>query len=745
MNAEAQTYRERLVCSVEKIDDIFDGCLREAEASMTPQGIDEWLDGASRVCGLGRGTELVLIFLEEMPGIVRVTDESVIGDIADTAELLSKAKLGAAINPFLSTLPNIARRLRDADLLFHYLDFVCLMANAAPKGVVPMLGKIGYLFDKLSIGGLRNWIAYGLRAYKAQAWRHHEYFGLETPDSLAALQRERHGTLYVDNERQLRLWLRSLWGLEIDFRPYSLAFIDPLFAPRPHVDKLGIHIPDVYDDLETPTGTISGIDRYRAMVAHMAGHHLWSTPYLADNFSPFQHIAVEAFEDSRIEALAMRKYPGLRRLFMAMHPIPKPDACPEDASCIRHKLAMLSRAILDPDHGYDDPSLLEYVKKFHENFAERPFDAKWPTELGVHWLRDNYNHSFRQQNIWFEDTKVPYRDDNRYLWIFLEDTEDEDEFHSDHGHDAPDEEQVDDDGLMPPQHYPEWDYESQTYRPDWATVYESMQAQGNSGEIDALLERHAMLAKRLKQAVDLLKPHQRRRIRYQEEGDEMDLDVLIRAMTDFRSGVEPENRVQVRYEKAGRSIALLLLLDLSQSITEVPEGAQHSIQQLSQEAASLLGWTVDALGDKFAIAGFASNTRHEVRYTHFKGFNEPWGDEPKARLAAMEAGLSTRMGAAIRHAARYLEGRREEKKLLFVLSDGEPSDIDVPDEGYLKADTHTAVNELKSKGIDTFCITLDPKADEYVSEVFGPARYAVVDRVDTLPESLSQLFMALTK
>lgn len=745
MTAEAQTHRERLRCSVTKIDDIFDGCLREAQASMSPKGVDDWIDGATRVCGLGRGTELVLIFLEEIPGVVRATDESIIPEIADTAELLSKAAVGPALNPFLATLPGVARRLRDADLLGHWLDFVCLMANAAPRGVVPMLGKIGHLLDQLSIGGLRNWIAYGLRTYKAQPWRHPEYFGLATPDSLAAMQRERHGTLYVDNERQLRLWLRSLWGLEIDFRPYSLAFVDPLYAPRPHVDKLGIHIPDVYDDLETPSGTISGIDRYRAMVAHMAGHHLWSTPYLADNFSAFQHLAIEAFEDSRIEALAMRRYPGLRRLFKAMHPIPKPGACPEGVSCIRHKLTMLSRAILDPDHAYDDPSLLEYVAKFHARFAERPFDAKWSLDLGVEWLGDNYEHDFRKQTVWFEDTRIPYRDDNRYLWVFLEDTDDEDEFHSDHGHSAPEEEEGDDDGLLPPQHYPEWDHEAQQYRPDWATVHESRQTQGRAGDIDALLERHGLLAKRLKQVVDLLKPHQRRRIRYQEEGDEMDLDVLIRAMTDYRSGAEPENRVQVRYEKAGRNIALLLLLDLSQSITEVPAGARHSILQLSQEAVSLLGWTVDALGDKFAIAGFASNTRHEVRYTHFKGFDEPWGEAPKGRLAAMEAGYSTRMGAALRHAARYLEGRREEKKLLFLLTDGEPSDIDVSDEGYLKADTHVAVGELKRKGIDTFCITLDPKADDYVEEIFGPARYTVVDRVELLPEKLSRLFMSLTK
>ena len=154
---------------------------------------------------------------------------------------------------------------------------------------------------------------------------------------------------------------------------------------------------------------------------------------------------------------------------------------------------------------------------------------------------------------------------------------------------------------------------------------------------------------------------------------------------------------------------------------------------------------VEALGDPFAVAGFSSNTRHEVRYSHFKGFSEEWGPDPKARLAAMEAGHSTRMGAAIRHAGRYLENRKEEKRLLLILTDGEPHDIDVADPKYLQDDTHVAVNELSAKGVATYCITLDPNADDYVADVFGRNNYAVIDSVERLPEKLPKLFMSMTK
>ena len=110
----------------------------------------------------------------------------------------------------------------------------------------------------------------------------------------------------------------------------------------------------------------------------------------------------------------------------------------------------------------------------------------------------------------------------------------------------------------------------------------------------------------------------------------------------------------------------------------------------------------------------------------------------------MEAGYSTRMGAAMRHAAHYLEARQADKKLLLVLTDGQPADIDVSDDRLLIEDSHKAVQELDQKGIYSYCINLDPKADEYVQDIFGK-QYTVIDKVERLPEKLPELFMALTK
>jgi nitric oxide reductase NorD protein len=149
--------------------------------------------------------------------------------------------------------------------------------------------------------------------------------------------------------------------------------------------------------------------------------------------------------------------------------------------------------------------------------------------------------------------------------------------------------------------------------------------------------------------------------------------VAIRSLIDFKGGANPDPRINMSHRTDGRNIAVMLLLDLSESLNEKASGSDQTILELSQEAVSLLAWAVEQLGDPFAIAGFHSNTRHDVRYLHIKGYGEHWGDDAKGRLAAMQAGYSTRMGAAMRHAAHYLEARQADKKLMLILTDGQPS------------------------------------------------------------------------
>ncbi len=757
---ELQNFRNKLKCSFEQIDDVFEACILDAQARLTNQGVEDYLKGASLICMIGRGVEPVLQYMEVIPELAQRLGEEVIKVVSDGVWEVSRTPNGVAIPPFMATLQEAGRRLGSQNQFNHYMEILFDMMERTTgsihghhttmpsPGLSDLLNQMPYLLSQVSLEGLRNWIDYGVRNYNDHPERQIDYFTLQSADARAMLQRERHGTLFADNERNLGLYLKALWDDKDYLVPYSTGF-DELRQPIPYYDKLGMRIPDVYDDVMDDEGNIlvSGIDRYRAVLAHMVAHRRWSSQMIADNFSPFQRISIEILEDSRVEYLAMQEYPGLRKLWLSLHPVPVEGECNEKGvSCIRHRLAMLSYAILNKDHGYTDKDILITVDAFHEVMDEadksgKPSETKDMVTLGLGYITRTRRQEDQAARIYFDNTIVDYRDDNRKLWVFIEDGDEEEQFDDHENKKSEDEEEI---HALPPRHYPEWDYNTKSYRPDWVSLYESLHPSGNPADIDRILEKHSALAKRLKQILDMLKPQNYVRVRYQEEGSELDLDVAIRSLIDFKSGAQPDPRINMSHKHDGRDIAVTLLLDLSASLDDVPHGSTQTLLELSQEAVSLLGWAIDKLDDKFSIGGFFSNTRHDVKYLHMKGFSERWDDEVKARVAKMEAGFSTRMGAAMRHAGHYLSTQKADKKLLLILTDGEPADIDVSDAKLLIKDAHKAVGELDMDGIYTHCISLDPNADEYVSDIFG-SHYTVIDNVSRLPEKLPQLFLSLTK
>ena len=754
---ELDELRSHLACGFEQLDTAFAGCMEDAVARLSPAGVRALLDGASLICMIGRGFEPVQVFLEEMPKIGQNLGEDIIEKVSQAVWKISRTPNGKAILPFLQTLGEASRRLGSEELfcqfvtkVFDFMDKTTgsihgIHTTIPSPGLPDMLNQMPYLLSQLSLEGLKNWIDYGQRHYINHPERQKDYFSLQSADSKAILQRERHGTLFADNERKLNLYMKGMWlEQQAHFVPYSLGF-DEFRKPLPYYDELGLRVPDVYDDYDnSATGThVKGTDRYRVLLAHMAAHRRWTTAIFADNFSPFQRVAAEMFEDCRVEQLTIREYPGMRRLFLALHPKPIEDDCDTTVqSCIRHRLTMFSYAVLDPDHPYENKDVIEFVERFHGLMEDGESSTQEVANLAISYIARTRRQEDQSANVYFTDTEIGYRDDNRHMWKYHELGDDEEMF-EEQLRTASEKDAEEEQGL-PPRHYPEWDYHSKTYRPDWVSLYESLHPQGDAGVIDGLLSKHALLAKRLKQILDMLKPQHYVRVRYQEEGSELDLDVAIRSLIDLKSGAQPDPRVNMSHRHDGRDISVMLLLDLSQSVNEIPEGCSQTILELSQEAVSLMGWAVDRLGDELAIAGFSSNSRHEVRYQHIKGYSESWNDEVKGRLAAIEAGYSTRMGAALRHSAQTLSQRKSSKKLLLVLTDGEPFDIDVDDERHLIEDTRKAVQELDQQGIYTYCINLDKKADEYIGDIFGK-QYTVIDNVDRLPEKLPQLFMALTK
>lgn len=777
MTIDLDEYLAGLEGAAPEIRDSLRESFQEAARLMSPAGLHTYLEGAKALGSLGRGTDLVVSYLQNMPGVVKEVGEDVVGDCVREAMQLASMVSGEVIALLFSSLPVAARRLNDGELLRGFLGLVRQLSAKAPRGLRPMLAHLDELFGKLTLGGLRRWANWGAQAHSRDFATQVAYFGLESADSQAVLQRERRGTLFVDTQRGLNLYLRALWGRDFFMRPTSGDF-ESREGYRPYIEHRVIHLPDAFDAY---AGT-SGKELYRAAAAHAAAHLVYTQrPLSAEALTPVQMSFVGLFEDARVEYLAIRDFPGLKQLWCRIHEGVRDVSCPVDP--VVDLLERTAHALLDDGYRDADPWVRETAQLFRDSLARRADDNRMSWELGVTCFNTLADRQPVPSLRVLESVSIPYRDDNRYIWAFDEQVWAQAEYvpasmrqqrrtvsvmdmvnELDNELAGDDAEEIwrletpfylDQEGctinelegtepVSDPYHYPEWDYQVQLHRPDWATVLEKRQPKGDPEAIDRILTDYRPIASRIRHLIDALQPEGVVRMRHQEDGDEIDVDAAIRAMVALRMGETPDPRINIRYVRKTRDLAVVVLLDLSESTNEVLNGADRPVLQLAREATALLAWAIDGIGDPFALHGFASDGRHDVQYFRFKDFDQPYDDTVKARIAGMRGALSTRMGAALRHAAGFLLHRSEHKKLILLVSDGEPADIDVRDPQYLRQDTKKAVEELATRGVMTYCLTLDPNADDYVSRIFGINGYTVVDHVQRLPERLPTLFAALT-
>jgi len=744
-------YQQHFKCKFPQAIEAFSENLNVADALLSETQVIRYLQGANFLCSIGQGVEPVLVFLREIPSVIALLGTDSIKAITDYGYKLARSPNKTALVKFLSTLNPICQHLKNTENLERYFavldEFIDRTQTVIhghnslyeSSGLVPLLENMSKLMAKLDLTGISNFVDYGARNYRDAPDQQIEYFSLSSHDAKSIINRERKGTTFKQIEHQLIMAKDCLWDCDLPIIPFSTD-LDQIRIPQPYLDDEVIAVPDVFED----ENGVSGLNRYRVMLAHLMSHYRWSKNLMADNYAPQMQLMVSVFEDSRVDVLAMRLYPGLKKYYLALHPYPQKGACDgQKVSTLRYRAARLSRTLIDPEFDPEDDLMHEMREEFNKLLAGgKQSSTQEMSKLGTKYFIRSRQDSDSLPSMFFDDTEVSYRDDNRCFWYHYEEYDEADEIVPNEYQN--DEKVVDSGDSLPPRYYDEWDYVSQSYRPDWTTVYERLHPSGQASEVDRLMAKHGELAKRLKTMIEILKPQNKKRIRFQEEGDELDLDIALKSLIDFKSGQIPDLRINYSTTTDNRDIAVMLLVDSSESLNNINPETGQSLLELSQEALAITAWTIDQLGDKFAIAGFSSDTRSEVRYQHIKGYSERYGQEVKARIAKMQAEYSTRMGAAMRHAAHYLQSQNAEKKLMLVLTDGEPADIDAKDPNTLIKDTKKAVEELQASGIYSYCITLDKNADDYVEDIFG-SHFTVIDHVDKLPEQLPKVFLELTR
>ena len=288
--------------------------------------------------------------------------------------------------------------------------------------------------------------------------------------------------------------------------------------------------------------------------------------------------------------------------------------------------------------------------------------------------------------------------------------------------------------------FPEWDWKKQQLREQHCRVIPMLP---RDAEPLPMPDRLQPLARNLRQRFQGLQP-QRSWEKRQTTGTLLDLDACLRHATDRQRGTASSQPALWRREVARhRDLSCLVLADLSLS-TEAWADNTHQVIDVIRDSLHLLGEALDAGHDDFAMYGFSSRRRDHVRFNLIKNFAEPWGDEIHGRIHNLKPGYYTRMGGAIRQATEILKDKPAEQRLLLLLTDGKPNDLDAYEGRYGMEDTRQALLEARKAGVQPFCVTIDQQAADYLPYLFGQQRYQLIRQAAELPNLLPRLYLLLT-
>lgn len=657
------------------------------------------------------------------------------------------------------------------------------------------------ILARLSINDLEEWVAKGLEASDAQKDRGASYFSLQTGSSRNAVEGLVKGLELKDIHTVLRSYAEALVGRKLMLRSSSIFYknLPGLSRFFSVTDGERIFLPsriDAFADEEMNFKT------FKWVLTHELGHLLHGTfeigkkdlACLEGLKNPNQAFKIfEFLEDERVDYLLGLNYPGLekdRRIIMEafvsqalargevkrsvfesisfrvlenlgdigstacrLTPLLKETlARVLSPDCTVHQVLELAVSLYTSLNGEASCEVCENREAAHRIFYRGviDYDLVENARSGTSRLVLDMTDRFREKKAEtpqatvetalrrIEETEII--DSEELLWQ-VEDNERLAELF----------EQIQDviaemeaeKRFRRAVYYDEWDMKLDDYRKDWCRVREMDMPDTSPAFYHRTIADNYGLVSLLRRHFSLLRPDRIKRFFREERGDDIDFDAVIEAVVERHVGITPSDRVYIRREKNLRDVSVAFLLDMSYSTgDELPSGKR--IIDIEREGMVLMAEALESIGDQWAVYGFSSNYRDKVDFFVVRDFDEPFGNVAKMRFENIRPIAQTRLGAAIRHANRLLARRPSRIRLLILLSDGRPYDIDYGDADYAVEDTRRALWEGRRKGVNSFCITVDKKSRDYLPYMYGEANYTLIDNIETLPARLPLIYKRLT-
>ena len=176
--------------------------------------------------------------------------------------------------------------------------------------------------------------------------------------------------------------------------------------------------------------------------------------------------------------------------------------------------------------------------------------------------------------------------------------------------------------------YNEWNFKRQHYHKNWCVLRELELEPKYDDFVKNTLLKHKTLLKKLRHSFEVLRGEDRL-LKKQVHGDNIDIDALVEAYGDVKSGMEMSERLFTKMHKVERNVAVIFMVDMSGS-------TRGWINTAERESLILLSEVIQILGDRFAIYGFSGMTRQRCELYKIKSFDEDYNDEIKARISNIE-------------------------------------------------------------------------------------------------------------
>lgn len=724
--------------------------------------LTQLLAAHDRLAKAGYGVAVPRSFMQAAPDVAAVVGADPALALATAASRIAIRTSPRTAAVFLDLAVPMSRRLGTPDRFSDWVTLVLSLLKSAPESVEFLLARAEMLDERLGLEALTTWVQTGLRLGGGDENKRQRYFSLELIEAQRLLERYAGEAPFQSLEGQLRATHRALWGR---VPPIREAFQTGKGQAELRA-SFGGGVAQLPASFSGYRGRESAV--YKAALAHIGAHMAYGgSPFQVAQLKPLQIAVVSLVEDARVEYLSMREMPGLGRLWLPFH-----DVLPDGMATAPSLFGRLARALIDPDFPIRHGWVQKGVTMFREGL-EQIGNPALSRHIG-NILGNDLGQTRVQFNARNYVVQPAYRDDNLGLWDLPSDTNVPPQQHQieintvdlrksettdrpqKHKHGHSDQERdtaaervtvaaADLDAGRIIARLPEYDCQTGVERLDWVTVKEYAPGPGDPLFWRKLEERQGDLLARISALVRAASVGRARRLKRQAEGETLDLDAAIEAAINLRSGQTPDQRVYEGVSRPERSIAVHLLLDISQSTDDPVEEGGASVISLLREASALLAHAMNRLGDPLAITAFSSDGREDLRVVHVKRFVDELTPLTGMALSGLRAGYSTRMGAAIRYAGTKLAKVPCHRRLVLVVTDGEPSDVDVSDPDYLAMDAKRAVQSLNASGIDVFCIALGHAAGQRHAEIFSRRGFLRLDRLDVLPAKLPALYLRMAR